>query len=46
MSLRSRGRRIGMMVIAVEVSFPESRRFFHFSSLINGSDRDCDSNDR
>lgn len=44
MSLRSRGRRKGIMVIPVEVRFLGSLRFFHFCFLINGCDRDWDSN--
>lgn len=44
MSLRSRGRREGMMGIPVEVSSLANLRFFHFCFLINGCDRDRDSN--
>lgn len=44
MSMRSRGRREGMMGIPVEVSFLANLRFFHFCFLINGCDRDWDSN--
>jgi hypothetical protein len=44
MSLRSRGRREGMMGIPVEVSSLANLRFFHFCFLINGCDRDWDSN--